>query len=120
MTEKNLEDYEAANETAARIDAMVELAKEKGLIVGGLDVATDRIELPVLGWEFAGDDALSLEALRKDAERYRWLRQRLVGVLQDWDNRGKGVLGLSFMIPGEVWFGCDENIDGAMVEVEKR
>lgn len=60
------------------------------------------------------------EALRKDAERYRWIRPRLVGVLQDWDDRGKGMLGLSFKVPGEAWFGCDENIDCAMAEAKKQ
>lgn len=56
------------------------------------------------------------EDLRKDAERYRWLRLRLIGVLKDWDDSGKGVLGLSFKIPGEAWRSCDENIDAAMAE----
>jgi hypothetical protein len=35
-------------------------------------------------------------------------------VLKDWDDRGKGMLGLSFMIPGDAWRTCDENIDAAM------
>ena len=76
--------------------------------------------------ELAYDDAANpqvvlgllaeVETLRKDAERYRWLRVRLIGVLKDWDDSGKGVLGLSFKIPGEGWRGCDESIDVAMAE----
>lgn len=81
MSKKNLEAFEAANETATRIDAMVELAKEKVLIIGGLDVATDRIEQPVLGWARDGEDVLSLEALRKDAERYRWFRDHSIQIV---------------------------------------
>lgn len=68
-----------------------------------------RAVLRIAGAALAGDDVF-----RKDAERYRWLQRRLIGVLKDWDDRGKGMLGLSFMIPGDAWRTCDENIDAAM------
>ncbi|MBW9244105.1 MULTISPECIES: ead/Ea22-like family protein [Pseudomonas] len=54
------------------------------------------------------------KALLKDGERYRWLRNRLIGVSSDWDDSGNGMLGLAFKIKGDRWIGCDENIDDAM------
>lgn len=61
-------------------------------------------------------DALLAErdALAKDAERYRWLRQRLVGASFDWDDEGMTVL--AFEMPDGVSIGadCDKNIDAAM------
>jgi hypothetical protein len=59
-------------------------------------------------------------AVHKDAERYRWLRARLVGAFKDWDDNGRGMFGVAFKVPGEAWLGCDENIDAAMVEVKSR
>lgn len=54
------------------------------------------------------------DALAKDAERYRWLRQRLVGASFDWDDEGMTVL--AFEMPDGVSIGadCDKNIDVAM------
>lgn len=54
---------------------------EKAVLVVGIDVATDRIELPVVGWEGDIEDVLSLEALRKDAERYRWFRDHSIQIV---------------------------------------
>ncbi|MGR6617647.1 hypothetical protein ACU6QK_15615 [Pseudomonas rhodesiae] len=61
----------------------------------------------------ASDDVVA-KALCKDAERYRWLRAHLIGISSDFDDSGKGVLGLVFKVPGERWIGCDDNIDAAM------
>lgn len=54
------------------------------------------------------------DALAKDAERYRWLRQRLVGASFDWDDEGMVVL--AFEMPADLSIGadCDKNIDAAM------
>jgi len=54
------------------------------------------------------------DALAKDAERYRWLRQRLVGASFDWDDEGMTVL--AFEMPDGVSIGadCDKNIDAAL------
>lgn len=61
-------------------------------------------------------DALLAErdALAKDAERYRWLRQRLVGASFDWDDEGTVVL--AFEMPAGLSIGadCDKNIDNAL------
>lgn len=56
------------------------------------------------------------EKLRKDAERYRWLSQRLVGASFDWDDEGMTIL--AFEMPDGVSIGadCDKNIDTAMQE----
>lgn len=71
-------------------------------------------DLAAVVQRIAGGDSAGADVFRKDAERYRWLRVRLIGVLRDWDDKGKGMLGLSFKIPGEAWRSCDENIDAAM------
>lgn len=61
-------------------------------------------------------DALLAErdALKKDAERYRWLRQRMVGASFDWDDEGMVVL--AFEMPAGLSIGadCDKNIDAAL------
>lgn len=57
---------------------------------------------------------VEVEALRADAERYRWLRDRLMGADFDWNE--SGVCALVFEWPADVpvGAGCDENIDSAM------
>jgi HD superfamily phosphodiesterase len=57
-----------------------------------------------------------LDALRRDAERYRWLRERLLAA--DFDYNGEGVEALVFELPGNtaVSADCDANIDAAMKE----
>lgn len=61
-----------------------------------------------------GPIAAGVEQLKKDAERYRWLRQRLVGASFDWDDEGMTVM--AFEMPDGVSIGadCDKNIDSAM------
>lgn len=55
-----------------------------------------------------------VDALKKDAERYRWLRQRMVGASFDWDDEGMVVL--AFEMPAGLSIGadCDKNIDAAL------
>jgi len=52
--------------------------------------------------------------LKRDAERYRWLRGRLVGSSFDWDDEGMVIL--AFEIPDNVAVSasCDKVIDAAM------
>jgi len=52
--------------------------------------------------------------LKRDAERYRWLRGRLVGSSFDWDDDGMVIL--AFEIPDNVAVSasCDKVIDAAM------
>lgn len=59
------------------------------------------------------------DALKKDAERYRWLRQRLVGASFNWDDEGMAVL--AFELPDGVSIGadCDKNIDAALQGEQK-
>ncbi|MGX5220284.1 hypothetical protein ACVTMO_16830 [Pseudomonas segetis] len=54
--------------------------------------------------------------LKRDAERYRWLRSRMVGVSFDWDD--EGMVAIAFQMPPTTSFGanCDRNIDIAMQE----
>ena len=56
-----------------------------------------------------------LEALRNDAERYRWLAARLLAA--DFDYNGDGVQALVFELPTgcAVSADCDATIDGAML-----
>lgn len=51
----------------------------------------------------------------KDAERYRWLKSRMVGVNFDWDD--EGMTALAFEMPDNLSFcaDCDKNIDSAML-----
>jgi hypothetical protein len=58
------------------------------------------------------------DAAQKDAERYRWLRQRLVGASFDWDDEGMTVL--AFEMPDGVSIGadCDKNIDAARAALQ--
>lgn len=55
------------------------------------------------------------EDVAKDAERYRWLKSRMVGANFDWD--GEGMVTLAFEMPGDCALGadCDKNIDAAML-----
>lgn len=54
------------------------------------------------------------DELRKDAMRYRWLRERLLGADFDWNESGVTVLAFEF--PRNIGIGgnCDKNIDAAM------
>lgn len=60
-----------------------------------------------------------LRAAERDAARYRWLRDRLVGSSFDWDDEGMAVL--AFEMPDGVPIGadCDKNIDTAMKGVQQ-
>ena len=53
------------------------------------------------------------EDIAKDAERYRWLKQQLIGASFDWDDEGMTVL--AFEMPDGLAVGadCDRNIDAA-------
>ena len=55
------------------------------------------------------------EDVVKDAERYRWLKSRMVGVNFDWDD--EGMTALAFEMPDSLSFcaDCDKNIDAAML-----
>ena len=52
--------------------------------------------------------------LEKDAARYRWLRDKMLGVDFDWNE--SGLTALSFEMPEGCAYGgnCDQNIDAAM------
>lgn len=54
------------------------------------------------------------DALAADAARYRWLRERMIGVDFDWAENG--ITALAFEMPDGCSFGgsCDQNIDAAM------
>jgi hypothetical protein len=56
-----------------------------------------------------------LAALRRDAERYRWLAPRMLAA--DFDYNGEGVCALVFEMPGDFSASadCNETIDSAMV-----
>ena len=55
-----------------------------------------------------------VQALRKDAERYRWLAARLLAA--DFDYNGEGVQALVFELPAgcTVSADCNATIDAAM------
>ena len=52
--------------------------------------------------------------VERDAARYRWLKERLLGADFDWNESGVTVLAFEF--PRNVGIGgnCDKNIDAAM------
>ena len=54
-----------------------------------------------------------LEESREDAARYRWLRNRMLGVDFDWCENG--ITALVFEMPDGCAYGgdCDQNIDAA-------
>lgn len=60
------------------------------------------------------------EDVAKDAERYRWLKSRMVGANFDWD--GDGMVTLAFEMPDGCAFcaDCDQNIDAAMLAASKQ
>lgn len=57
-----------------------------------------------------------IAALKKDAIRYRWLKERLIGADFDWNESGATILAFEF--PRNVGIGgnCDQNIDAAIDE----
>lgn len=52
--------------------------------------------------------------MEQDAARYRWLRDKMLGVDFDWNE--SGLTALSFEMPEGCAYGgnCDQNIDAAM------
>ena len=66
--------------------------------------------------EAARDLAVQLEAAQADAERYRWLRERLIGADFDWQE--SGIYALVFEMPEGVGVSadCDKTIDAAMLK----
>ena len=54
--------------------------------------------------------------LRRDAERYRWLRERMLAA--DFDYNGGGTQALVFEMPDGLRYGadCDATIDAAMTK----
>lgn len=57
---------------------------------------------------------------RKDAERYRWLREQMLGVDFDWDESGK--TALCFEMPDGCSFAadCDQVIDDASAALAQK
>ena len=55
-----------------------------------------------------------IQALRMDARRYRWLKEKMLGIDFDWQEAG--ITALSFEMPDGCAYGgdCDQNIDAAM------
>lgn len=53
------------------------------------------------------------EALRKDAERYRWLRDRLFGADWDWNNEGVPVVLFRWPDGASIGADLDAAIDAA-------
>lgn len=80
---------------------------------------------PAHGNHFA-DDRKMVEASavderdRKDAERYRWLREQMLGVDFDWDESGK--TALCFEMPDGCSFAadCDQVIDDASAALAQK
>jgi hypothetical protein len=71
------------------------------------DVAALEAEISRLIGAQQEDDA-------RDAARYRWLRERMLGIDFDWADAG--ITALSFEMPDGMAYGgdCDRNIDAAM------
>lgn len=59
-------------------------------------------------------DESCIAELEQDAARYRWLRDKMLGVDFDWNE--SGLTALSFEMPEGCSYGgnCDQNIDAAM------
>lgn len=68
--------------------------------------------------QLPGEIAAVMERRRKNDQRYRWLRTKLVGASFDWDDEGMTVL--AFEMPPSISVGpdCDRNIDAAMAAKE--
>jgi hypothetical protein len=62
--------------------------------------------------------AAEVEALRADAERYRYLRLRLVGADFDWAESGESVLIFKASPGVQVWADCDMTIDAARAALQ--
>ena len=61
------------------------------------------------------DMQAEIDALRIDAERYRYLRDRLVAADFDWNETGDCVLIFNWPKNVSVGGDCDKNIDAAML-----
>jgi len=62
--------------------------------------------------------AAEVEALRAGAERYRYLRPRLVGADFDWAESGESVLIFKADPGVQVWADCDMTIDAARAALQ--
>jgi hypothetical protein len=62
--------------------------------------------------------AAEVQALRADAERYRYLRPRLVGADFDWAESGESVLIFKADPGVQVWADCDMTIDAARAALQ--
>ena len=58
---------------------------------------------------------VGLDADKRDADRYRWLRNKMLGADFNWNESGVTVLAFEF--PNNVGIGgnCDKNIDAGML-----
>ena len=59
-----------------------------------------------------------LDAAANDAERYRWLRERLMAADFDWQVSGECALIFSWPKDCAVSGNCDATIDGAMLKTQ--
>lgn len=73
------------------------------------------ISKPIAKEAWLNAESLTLASYAEDAERYRWLKSRMVGVSFDWDD--EGMTALAFEMPDNLSFcaDCDKNIDAAML-----
>ena len=65
-----------------------------------------------------GDCCKDREQDLKDAERYRWLKARLLGADFDWNESGTCALVFEWPKDSPVSANCDRTIDDAMIAAE--
>lgn len=58
------------------------------------------------------------EAVRKDAERYRWLMRQLAFVRNESDEKGTRLFSLVFKFPAEEWRDCVADIKAAAMRAQ--
>lgn len=78
-----------------------------------LDGPSGRIDISAIADRYATQQA-SIADLGQEAARYRWLRDKMLGVDFDWND--SGLTALCFEMPDGCAYGgdCDQNIDAAM------
>ena len=76
-------------------------------------IASDHDDAPIPLYSAPPVTEAELERLRKDAERYRWLRDRMVGAHFDFDDEGMVILAFEMPDTARISADCDETIDSA-------
>lgn len=112
-----------AGPSDSEIDALVvSIGPTEGIRRDSRDLTMDKLRVLVhralATWGHV-KVAPNADSVLEDAARYRWLRERMLGIDFDWNENG--ITALSFEMPDGCSYGgcCDQNIDAARSQAKE-